>query len=150
MLSLFESENKLKEVLPIDIFLNNSENEMLRTFQSAKYAVKLDPKGWTTNASSHITALANACILYTNSSAYTPNEYLAKGRFADTIIFCNKISSNSDPDMLYRNIINDIIARESNSQLNKITLHKVRQLLEEKFSVEIIVKKLCKNYLFIK
>jgi hypothetical protein len=72
------SPEDLKEEHPIDLHLNVEPDKMLDLFKNAKYAVKIDNKGWANNASGHINALANGCIVYTGWGMDTPDEVLPK------------------------------------------------------------------------
>ena len=70
------SRRDLSERSPIDIRLNVPSDQMPALFQQAKYAVKIDNKGWANNASGHINAFANGCIVYTGWGMDTPDEVL--------------------------------------------------------------------------
>lgn len=66
----------LEEASPIDLRLNVPSDQMPPLFAQAKYAVKIDNKGWANNASGHINAFANGCIVYTGWGMDTPDEVL--------------------------------------------------------------------------
>lgn len=73
-----EATKKFVEVLPIDIFLDISEEELPLIFAKAKYAAKYDEKGWANNASSLINILRFGCVLYTGNGMCTDQEDLIK------------------------------------------------------------------------
>ena len=49
---VYKLNEKLPECLPIDIFLDLSNAELINLFKLAKYALKYDDKGWAFNSSS--------------------------------------------------------------------------------------------------
>ena len=77
------SEGKLTNVsfdgshgFPLEVHLDVPSERMPEMFSKAKYAVKIDEKGWANNASAHINAVANRCVLFTSWGMDTPDDVL--------------------------------------------------------------------------
>jgi hypothetical protein len=158
----------LREKNPIDICLNVPQKEMPGLFSRAKYAVRIDNKGWANNASGSINAFANGCVVYTGWGMDTPDEVLperskiirntktvesaVEGRYHGAIALPREKYDLKDrmqskrkakPDKQKHgwnanSILDDMHAREGDPSINKQTLRQVDRLFDEQFDPRII------------
>lgn len=138
----------IPEILPIDIYLDVSRDELQAIFTKTKYAIKYDEKGWANNASGLINLLAYGTVLYTGwgmctntevvNGNYSQSMVLPKGQYSlksgeilspyEEIRGQREHYDNSakkrtvhDKKLLVKaeDIIKDIIAREARQYANK-------------------------------
>lgn len=95
-----ELEHNIKELLPIDIKIGCDAAEIRVLCNNTRYAIKYDNKGWANNASSHISCLANGCIVYTGWGMNTSREVVDGGKYQDAIVFLAKKYGLKDGEKL--------------------------------------------------
>lgn len=130
-----QGRGELQEQHPIDLCLDVPPGRMPELFAQAKYVVRIDNKGWANNASGHINAFANGCIVYTDHGMDTGNEVLAGGRYHGAIPFlADRDGLRNDSAHLAQKVLDNIHARESDGgDSNRATFDCADRLFHEQF-----------------